>query len=446
MSKARGPKVVMVGGGSYNWCPGLLSDLMQTPEMESSEIVLLDPDLQAAREVAAAAKAIAAHFGKRFRILPTSSEATAFRHADFVIITISTGGLEAMAHDLKIPEKYGIFQTVGDTVGPGGWSRALRNVPVFVHLARQIEKYAPRAVVLNYTNPLAVLTGTISAVSDLRNVGLCHGVFSTYRLLEALLGVEESDLAVRFGGVNHFFWVLDFTVKGKPGYPALKRKLAGRSIDQTLRAGQTDEMGFHSHHLLLDELYRRTGYLTYAGDRHTCEFVPGYITPTRESLRPYRLVRTSIADRRRRRARARKYTLDLAAGKATPPARSRETAVDIMVAITTGKPFVDVVNVPNTGQIENLPLGVVVETLGLVDPLGFRPVTVGPLPAVLEAMVTPHCLVQEMTLQAALTGDRDLALEALSVDPICSHLSGAKIRKMGMELMEATRDWLGQFK
>ncbi len=446
MARKSGPKIVMVGGGSFNWCPGLLSDLMQTPEMDGSEIVLLDPKLDAAKEVKAAGEAIAAAVGGRFKLVATRSEPTAFRNADFVIITISTGDLEMMAHDLKIPERYGIFQTVGDTVGPGGWSRALRNVPVFVHLARRIEKYAPRAVVLNYTNPLAVLTGAISAVSGLRNVGLCHGVFATYRMLQKLFGADESDLAVRFGGVNHFFWVFDFAVKGRPGYPLLKRKLAGRSLDDALRAGETDEMGFHSHHRLCDELYRQFGHLTYAGDRHTCEFLPGYITPRVSALRPYRLVRTSIQDRRRQRARARRYTLDLAKGKAAPRPRSRETAVDIMVAVGRDRPFVDVVNLPNSGQLDELPRGPVVETLGLVDGLGFRPIASGPVPPALAAMLTPHCLCQQMTLRAALDGDRKAALEALMLDPVCSHLSPARIRKMGLELISATRQWLPQFK
>lgn len=446
MPKADGPKIVMVGGGSYNWCPKLLRDILLTPETEGSEIVLLDPKLDAAEEVKAAGDAMAKRWGRRHRIRATRNEPAAFRNADFVIITISTGDLAMMAHDLAIPERYGIFQTVGDTVGPGGWSRSLRNVPVFVHLARQIEKYSPRAVVLNYTNPLAVLTGVVSTVSGLRNVGLCHGVFGTYELLQKLFGAEESDLAVRFGGVNHFFWVFDFTVKGRPGYPLLRRTLAGRTLDEALAEGQTDEMGFHSHHALCEELYRQYGYLTYAGDRHTCEFLPGYITPRPSALKKFNLARTSIQQRHAGRRRNRKWTLALAKGEVAPGPRSRETAVDIMMAISRRRPFCDVVNTPNVGQIDNLPRGAVVETLGLVDDLGFRPIASGAAPAVLEPLLVPHCLVQKMTLQAALEGDRELALKALMLDPICAHLPPSRIRQMGLELMDATRKWLPQFK
>jgi len=413
---------------------------MQTPEMEGSEIVLLDRNLEAAREICAAGKAIAAALRKEYKIRVTRSETSAFRDADFVIITITTGGFEMMAHDLSIPEKYGIFQTVGDTVGPGGWSRTLRNVPVFVGLARKIEKYARRAVVLNYTNPMASLTGAIIEASSLRTVGLCHGVFSNYYVLEKLFGVREEDLAVKFGGVNHFFWITDFAVKGMPGYPLLWKRLEGRTLDEGLREGETDEHGFHSHHALCGELYREYGYLTYVGDRHTCEFLPGYVTPTASRLKRFKLVRTTVKQRYEMRKAARKRTLDIATGKLPPFKRSRETAVDIMKAIVLNKPFVDVVNLPNTGQIDNLPRLAVVETLGLVDRLGFRAITIGSLPDIIEQMVAPHCKVQQMTLEAALTGNKKMALESLMMDPICSHLSPSQVRSMGRDLMEATKE------
>ncbi len=440
-----GPKIAMVGGGSYNWSPRLLSDLMRTPEMEGSHIVLLDPNLRAAEEIAAAARAMAASLGVQYTIEITADEAAAFTGADFVLITISTGGLDAMSYDLAIPEKYGIYHTVGDSVGPGGWSRALRNTPVFMHLGQEIARRSPRAVILNYTNPMALLTATLTEVCDLRTVGLCHGVFGTYRVLERLFGVEEKDLTVNFGGVNHFFWILDFAVKGQPGYPLLADVLGDRDLDEALALGDTDAAGFHSHHALASELYKEYGYLTYAGDRHTSEFFPGYLTPTPEALDRFHLVRTSIADRREGYVRARQRALDLAAGKAEPFPRSRETAVDIMMAMSAGKPFVDVVNLPNTGQIENLPSGAVVETLGLVDALGFRPVGVGPLPPILRQMVEPHCHVQMLTLEAAMTGDVSMALEALMMDPLCAHLAPSRVRAMGEELMAATKRWLPQF-
>jgi alpha-galactosidase len=227
-------KIVMVGGGSYNWCPRLLSDLIHTDELLGSEVVLLDLNLKAAEEVQAAMTHLAGTLGRDFRFMATRDEDFAFAGADFVVITISTGGLAMMKHDLEIPERYGIWQTVGDSVGPGGWARLLRNVPVFEKMARKIERLSPRAIVLNYTNPMAGLTGAIARTTSLRTVGLCHGLFSTYGLIKRLLQVEEKDISVRFGGVNHFFWLLDFKIKGEAGYPLLMDKIRGISLNEAL--------------------------------------------------------------------------------------------------------------------------------------------------------------------------------------------------------------------
>ncbi len=439
MSKSSNLKITMVGGGSYNWSPRLLSDIMRTPELNNSEIVLLDPKIKAAQEVKAAAETISKAMKTQFKIKATKDEAAAFKDADFVIITISTGDLEMMQHDLNIPEKYGIFQTVGDTAGPGGWNRALRNIPVFAKMARKIEKYSPNATILNYTNPMSILTATVSKVTSLRNVGLCHGVFSNYRVLEKIFNCSEKDISVNFGGLNHFFWIKDFTVKGKPGYPLLRKKLKNKTLDQLLKDGDKDEVGFHSRHAFCNELYEQYGKLPFVADRHICEFVPGLLSPKESVLKKFKLVRTSIEERRKTRKDARAKTLEYASGKLAAPERTRETAVDIITAIAFNKPFVDVVNLPNVGQIENLPLGVVVETLGLVDPLGFRAVSMGKLPDSVQSLVLPHCLTQKMTLEAVLEGDKELALNSLMADPMCSHLAPSEIRKMGIELMEATK-------
>jgi alpha-galactosidase len=433
----------MVGGGSYNWCPRLLSDLIQTDELIGSEIVLLDPNLKAAREIQEAMTHLAKTLGRNFKFIPTSDENMAFRNADFVVITISTGGLDMMKHDLKIPERYGIWQTVGDSVGPGGWSRLLRNVPVFEKMARKIEKLSPRAVVLNYTNPMAGLTGAIAQTTSLRTVGLCHGLFSTYGLIKRLLQVEEKDISVRFGGINHFFWLLNFKVKGEDGYPLLLKKLKGVSLNEALDRAPRDTPRIHDFDLC-EELLKQYGMLTYNEDRHTCEYFPAYLTD-KAILKRFKLVRTTVEERKLMLEKNRGYTLKLASGEKEIPPRSRETAMDIMKAFVTNTPFVDVVNLPNVGQIDNLPRGAVVETLGLVDSSGFAPIGIGSMPEPLRSLLESHCQVQKMTLEAALTGDKELALKALMLDPLCSKLPPSDIRKMGEELLSATREWLPQF-
>jgi alpha-galactosidase/6-phospho-beta-glucosidase family protein len=438
-------KIVMVGGGSYNWGPRLLCDLVQTPELENSEVVLLDINLAAAKEVKAAIDRVCRDNSKKFLFTATRDEDKAFKDADFVFITISTGGLDMMQHDLEIPERYGIYQAVGDTSGPGGWSRLLRNVPVFTKMARKIEKLSPNAVVMNYTNPMSGLTGAIAAVTKLRSVGLCHGVMGTINYLSRMMGVEEKDLSVRYGGVNHFFWIVDFKVNGKDGYPMLRKKL-GKSTLLKFDMVSKDPAGFsENNHRIFAEVFEHYGYLTYVVDSHSSEFFTSYLTDPK-IIKDFKIKRKTVEGRRNGLVNARQFALDMASGKVKMLPRSREKVVDIMKAMATNTPFIDVVNLPNIGQIDNLPRGAVVETLGLVDSAGFAPIAIGPLPEILRGLTEVHCHVQKMTLEAALTGDRKLAVEALCLDPLCAKLAPSQIRKMGMELMKATGKYLPQFK
>ncbi len=435
----------MVGGGSYNWSPRLLCDLIQTPELENSEVVLLDINLQAAEDIKNAVDRLCADNNKKFHFTATNNEDEAFAGADFVVITISTGGLEMMQHDITIPEKYGIYQTVGDSVGPGGWARLLRNVPVFTDMALKIEKLSPGAVILNYTNPMAGLTGAISESTSLRNVGLCHGVFGTRAYLARIFEVDATDIALRYGGINHFFWILDFSVKGENGYKLLREKL-GRDTLLKYDKASKDAAGFSdNNHELFSELYENFGYLTYSADRHTSEFFTRYLTDL-EMIEKFKLVRTSMADRQDSIDKAKQYALDLAAGKEKIRTKSVETAVDIMKAFVTNKAFIDVVNLPNTGQIDNLPRGAVVETLGMVDAGGFAPICLGSMPESLKHISEVHCQIQLMTLEAAMTGNKKLALEALMLDPLCAKLTLSDVRTMASELLDATKDYLPRFK
>ena len=441
-----GPKIAFVGGGSYNWAPRIISDMLQTPELDNSEIWLLDINPAAAEEVKAAAEQMCKTLNRNFKFIATDDEDSAFKGADFVIITISTGDLEMMRHDLKIPEKYGIFHTVGDSCGPGGWSRALRNVPVFMHLARKIELFSPNALVLNYTNPMAALTGTFYEVSSLRTVGLCHGLFAVYRMLQKIYSVEEQDISLEFGGGNHFFWVTDFTIKGQSRFSELLEAAKSKSLTAMVHEKDVDEAGFANHYLdLCNELFINYSVLPYPGDRHTCECLGGYILDESELTR-LKIKRTTIEERYDTRAQARDRAAKLASGELPPFEVSRETAVDIMKSFITNKPFIDVVNLPNIGQIDNLPRGAVVETLGQVDARGFTPLTFGCLPETIRRLVEPHCNVQKMTLKAALKGDCELALQALMADPACAHMAPEKVRTMGHELMTATAEYLPQFK
>jgi alpha-galactosidase len=348
-----------------------------------------------------------------------------------------------MAHDLAIPEEYGIYHTVGDTVGPGGWARTLRNVPVFTQLAERVNRLAPQAVILNYSNPMAQLTRTLALATDRPVVGLCHGLFEDLHFLQGFFDLSsESEIVCTYGGINHFFWITSLSIRGEDGYALLREKLDGRSFPELLAQSGKYPPGLY----VADELYKFTGMLTYMADRHTSEFFPHLLT-SKKNLEQYHIKRTSIEDRRANMQRASSAVEEMTRGEIPSryKERSRETAADIINAFVTGSSFIDVGNVPNRGQVENLPMGAVVETPVLVSSTGFQPVTVGPLPEPARSWVEQHIRTQNLTVDAALSGDLDLAIKALTLDPMVSHLTLAEITEMGMRLLKANAQYLPQF-
>lgn len=440
-------KIVMVGGGSVSWSPRLINDLTLTIGLENAEYTILDIDPDSGSKMAKLGQKLSddRNLGTKFNY--TADQKEAFTNADFVIITISTGGFDAMEHDLKIPEDYKIYQTVGDTVGPGGWARGLRNIPVFARLAKDIEKYSNNAIVLNYTNPMSTLTNVFYKTSNLRTVGLCHGLFEVYSVLMKIFGLEsEDEIKVNFGGINHFFWIIDMMIKGEDGFELLKKKMNGRPFAELVTEVYVDGVGFHSDKWVTSELFDFYGYLPYVGDRHISEFMPFYLTGDTGRMDKYKLKRTFIEERRENKVKAgQELDLYLNGEKELSDKRSRETAADIIAAIVNKQEFIDVVNLPNRGQISNLPKGSIVETLGLVNSLGFSPISVGELPEEILNLVLPHVKNQDLIAEAGLEGNIDKALCALYNDPICSHLSLPEIKEMGMRLLKANKEYLPQF-
>ncbi|MHB0878886.1 MAG: family 4 glycosyl hydrolase [Anaerolineae bacterium] len=436
-------RIAIVGGGSSGWSPKLLSDLMLTPALAGSTFVLHDLNAANAARIQRFADKLKGELGVQATIENEPDPDRALAGAGFVIITVSTGGLAAMAHDLAIPEEYGIYHTVGDTVGPGGWARTMRNVPVFVALAERLNRVAPSAVVLNYTNPMAQLTKVLSLKCQGPVVGLCHGVFESFHAIQQLLGIEdEADLQAVYGGVNHFFWITSLSVRGQDGYALLRQRLDGRSLPEMAPEAHRAQVPWY----VADELFQLTGMLTYMADRHTSEFFPQYLT-SKENIEKYHIKRTFIDDRLTGMRRQEQNVDAMTAGE-IPDAfkhRSRETAADIINAFVTGERFIDVGNTRNVGQIANLPMGAVVETPVMVDGTGFHPVTVGGLPEPARTWVERHTRVQDMVVDAALEGDLTKAMTALCLDPLVSHLNYPRVQEMGMRLLRAHAQLLPQF-
>lgn len=439
-------KIVLVGGGSVLWTPVIARDLMLTASLSDAEFVLYDSNKEASDRMAAFCARLAAALGVRARFVSTDRRELAFDGARYIIITISTGGLDAMAHDLAIPEAYGIYHTVGDTSGPGGWARLIRNFDAFVALAQAVNRHARGAVVLNYTNPLSMLTDVLARLLDGPVVGLCHGLFENLEFIKDLYVLErEDEIAVRYGGLNHFFWMTQAHARATDVIADLASRLKTQSFTDLKRPFIDEaEIGFERE--VATDLFRLTGVLPYLGDRHTCEFFPWYITNP-DTMREYRLVRTTIAERKANAAQQARDVQRMIAGEIPDDylRRSREAAADIIDAHAQGRVFVDVGNLPNTGQITGLAHGVVVETAVQVDGNGFTPLTFGPLPRVVQGFVETWAAVYTMTVDACFARDKALALQALRLDPVCSHLTTPRVMEMGERLLAAHRPYITAF-
>jgi len=440
-------KITIVGGGSNAWTPNIVKDMLLTEGISDSEFVLFDINKKVADTNKVFLDKLAAKLKIKANVVSTDNRAEALKGADYIIITISTGGLDAMAYDLSIPEDYKIYHTVGDTTGPGGWARLIRNFDPFVVLANDINRYAPGAMVLNYTNPMATLTDVLARICKGPVVGLCHGLFENLRFIKEYYKLkDESQIAAKYAGLNHFFWITEVKAANIDVIADLNKKLKKQSLTDILKDLYKDPMGFHSNREVATELFRMTGVLPYIGDRHVCECFSCYITK-KKTMKEYKIKRTSIEDRRKAFTKRGENLKKMIKGDIQEEylKRSRETAADIIEAHSQGKEFIDVGNLPNTGQISNLPEGVVVETAMRVDANGFSPINFGALPDSIEAMCAPWAKVFMMQVDACFKKDKSLAIQALRADPLCSHLTGKEVEELGQRLLDAHKKFITVF-
>jgi alpha-galactosidase len=429
-------KITVIGGGSPHWTPTLVTDLMLQRDALGGEITLHDLDAEALAVLGKVCGRIRTEHEGAFAIRTTTGLDEALDGADFVVVTISTGGLNAMRADLEIPERYHCFQTVGDTVGPGGLSRALRNIPVFVGFAQAMERRCPKAWMLNVSNPLTALTRTVEVASSIRALGICHGVDGAVHDYCRLAGVE-GETSARCAGIDHCSWVLDLRVGETDVLADLRARLAdGWRFEE-------DKKGVLEGYVACLKLYENLGCLPAIQARHIVEFFSFFLRDMQQVER-YGLRRTTIADRERGRQSAVERARRRASGEeALPRKQSGEAVAPVIRAMTTGERVVVSLNARNEGQVSNLPAGAVVETLVAVDGVGVHPLAAGPLPPVALSVVLPHLVRIEMTVEAGLSGDREKALAALAGDPLVQDLDTA--REMLREMLEANRRWLPQF-
>jgi alpha-galactosidase len=456
-----GPRIAIVGGGSYQWVPKLLVDLANTPTLRNAEIVIEDLDPAPIPRMVELVEHIAAVRGIDLHASGTTDQRAALTGADFVVVSISTGGFDAMRHDLEVPERFGIRQSVGDTVGPGGIVRALRNVPVLVGIARDMEDVCPDAWMLNLTNPMTALCRAVTRETEIRTIGLCHEITIAQFMLSLMLDVSFLDLQLTVAGVNHLPFITKIDAGGRDGFALLRDLLdhADERADEPLPMALPEDLGHEPTqgsgkwtkadllrvNQLKLECFRRYGVLPGAGDRHVAEFFPDFLTPATNWGHDWGVDLTSIADRERWQA---KYVTEfdtMLAADAVDAMPSGELVAAVIQCMLTNTPGWFPLNLPNAGQVADLPPDVVVESMCVVDGSGARgrdEVTLPPEPA---AIVQRVSRAQECTVEAALTGDRALVVDAMRLDPLTSRLDATTIEAMTDAMLAATAAWLPQF-
>ncbi len=452
--------VAYIGGGSRGWAWGLMTDLAMDGDM-CGTVRLYDIDKEAARRNEIIGNRISAHPDalSRWRYEVSDTLAAALTGADFVVISILPGTFEEMRSDVHLPERLGVWQPVGDTVGAGGFMRAMRTIPMFVEIAEAIRDHAPNAWVINYTNPMSLCVRTLYHVfPGIKAFGCCHEVFGTQKLLCDMLekeygipGVTRQQLYTTVTGINHFTWLTRASYRDIDLMP-LYAKFADKYFETGYDDGGDDNWmnnHFRCAHRVKFDLFRRYGAIAAAGDRHLAEFTAPLYTRDPETVREWKFQLTSVdwrvKDLGDRLARSDRMISGEEALSLKP---SGEEGHLLLKALLGLGDVVSNVNVPNRGQVPDLPLGSVVETNALFGLDRIEPVCAGPMPDGLAPLVARHVLNQENTLRAALTCDRKLGLATFMNDP---QLGGVRMedgQKLFDDMLENQRRYLpeGWFK
>jgi len=446
--------IAYIGGGSRGWAWGFMKDLAMDGDM-CGTVRLYDIDQPAAERNQVIGSKISAHPDavSRWRYEVSGSLQQALTDADFVVISILPATFEEMRSDVHLPERVGIYQPVGDTVGAGGFMRAMRTIPMFVTIAEAIRDYAPDAWVINYTNPMSLCVRTLYEVfPGIHAFGCCHEVFGTQKLLCAMLqseygieGVTRQDLYTTVTGINHFTWLTRASFNGMdlmPLYAAFAEKYAETGYDE---GGDNNWMNSHFNcaHRVKFDLFRRYGAIAAAGDRHLAEFTAPWYTRDPETVRSWKFSLTSVDWRVQDLHDRLRRSDDLISGReAIDLTPSGEEGHLLLKALLGLGDLVSNVNIPNQGQIPNLPLGAVVETNALFGLNRIEPVHAGPLPQNLLPLIARHVYNQENTLTAALTCDRKLGFSTFLNDPQLAFTPVSEARALFNDMLKNQKAYL----
>ncbi len=439
------PKITFIGAGSTVFAKNLMGDILRFPELSDSTLVLHDIDAERLRTSEIVAGKVAAALDATPTIQTTLDRREALDGADYAIGMIQVGGYKpATVTDFEIPKKYGLRQTIADTLGIGGIMRGLRTIPVLLDMCRDMEELCPDVQFLNYVNPMAINCWAIDRATSIKTVGLCHSVPHTAHDLADDMGIPREELNYLVAGINHMAFFLKLEHEGKDMYPRLREVMAEfeRTNNWPKRfIRMTDRVRY--------EAFKHLGYFVTESSEHFSEYVPWFIKRDRPDL----LEQFDIPlDEYILRCEAQIMEWNYLqreledADKPITVEPSVEFGADIIHAIETGTPTRIYGNMPNKGIIDNLPNGVPVEAPCLVDGNGIQPTKIGALPPQLAALMQTNINVQALTVEAALTQKREHIYHAAMLDPhTAAELSLDQIHALVDDLIEAHGDWLPEY-
>lgn len=428
-------KITLIGAGSTVFAKNLLGDILSFPELAESEIALFDIDPQRLQTSEVVARKVAEALGAKPRISATLDRAQALDGADYAISMIQVGGYKpSTVVDFEIPKKYGLCQTIADTLGVGGIMRGLRTIPVLLDMCRDMERVCPEVTFLQYVNPMAMNCWAISRASKIKTVGLCHSVQGTAEQLARDIGIPVEEINYIAAGINHYAFYLRFERNGEDLYPRLRKVLADGKVPDWNRVRY--------------EMLKRTGYFVTESSEHFSEYGPWFIKRDRPDLiEEFNIPLDEYITRCENQiAGWEKMRAYLEAGGDIAVQRSHEYGSLIIHSLETGTPRVIYGNVANRGLIDNLPNGCCVEVPVLVDGNGLQPTRIGALPPHLAAMMQTNVNVQSLVVEAALTGKREHIYHAAMLDPhTAAELDLDQIWHLVDDLIAAHGDWLPQY-
>lgn len=436
------PKITFIGAGSFGFTRTLVRDVLTFPLLERSTICLMDIDPQRLEFSRRAVQRIVDEGSYLAKVETTLNRQDALKDADYVMVTILAGATDIWRHDIEIPARYGIDINVGDTRGPSGIFRALRTIPVMLEIARDMERLCPAATMLNYTNPMVMLCRAIHRETSIQMTGLCHSVQGTAEMLANWIGSPMEEITYTCAGINHMAWYLDFKWKGKDAYPLIRKAILERPVvynEEQVR----NEMFLAFDHYVTESSGHNSEYNSWFRKRP--DLIEEYCThgtgwnPGEHAfiLKEYQ-------------RRDKEWVNDIRTWIEDPVPRNlgrgHEYAAYIVNALEGGDPFTFNGNVPNKGYVTNLPQDACVEVPVLCSRKGFEPRYVGALPPQCALLTNLSAQIEEMTVEASLTGNKNLVYHAIYNDPLTAAvLSLAEIRKMVDDMFAQNAPYLPQF-